>query len=173
MSEYIYYIIAAVIICVVVCAVLLVRNRIRSTEYKNYYDAAARMIKENMLDEIIQTRDRCSQPSGKVMLCIRIAGKKKQGFVFDPVKGIRIGRDPQRNEVCIRDIRVSGSHCSIYIQNGRIVLQDFHSSNGTWIRRGLRRHRASGTEEIRSGDRVQVGDTTMEITLFVFDMMDL
>lgn len=140
---------------------------------KDYYDAAARMIKENMLDEIIASHGRTHVPENKLMLYISISGSKKNGFVFDPEKGVRIGRDAQKNEICIRDKHVSAVHCGISHSNGETFVQDFHSSNGTYIKRGIAKQRVSEAAILRSGDQLLIGDTKLKIELFEFDMMDL
>ena len=132
------------------------------------------MIKENCLDEIIRSRGQRNPVIRRLMIYIRVRGSEPQGFVFDPEAGIRIGRDPMRNEICIRDGLVSASHCCIYLQKGRPVIRDYQSTNGTWIRRGMHRMRpVEGTGSLMSGDVLRVGDTKMDVKFFVFDMMDL
>ena len=94
---------------------LWIKYSIKKSEEKKYYDAAARMIKENCLNKIIQNRGQRRQTvTDKLMIYISISGKSRQGFVFDPENGIRIGRNIEENEICIRDALVSSSHCNIY-----------------------------------------------------------
>lgn len=152
---------------------LWVRHSLARSEQKKYYDAAARMIRENCLDEVILSRGKKHAAGDKIMIYIKTAGKQKQGFVFDPQKGIRIGRSPEGNEICIRDSLVSASHCCIYLYQGQPVVQDFNSSNGTWIKRGFGSHRVNGTERILSGDRLIIGESQFKLLFFTFDMMRL
>lgn len=99
---------------------LWIKYSIKKSEEKKYYDAAARMIKENCLNKIIQNRGQRRQTvTDKLMIYISISGKSRQGFVFDPENGIRIGRNIEENEICIRDALVSSSHCNIYLYQGR------------------------------------------------------
>ena len=165
--------VTAAVVCVILILILFIRHRRKKAEEKKYYDAAARMIKENTLDEIILSRGQRRPVTRRMMIYIRVAASSPQGFVFDPEKGIRIGRDPDRTEICIRDKRVSATHCCLCLHRGTPVVQDFHSSNGTWIRRFLRKKRVQGSAPVQSGDRLYVGDTKLEITFFFFDMMDL
>lgn len=81
---------------------LWIKYSIKKSEEKKYYDAAARMIKENCLNKIIQNRGQRRQTvTDKLMIYISISGKSRQGFVFDPENGIRIGRNIEENEICI------------------------------------------------------------------------
>lgn len=172
-------IIIGVITAAIVIAVLIIRYLIRSRQRENeeakYRDAAARMIKENCLDEVIATKGARRTAAKKTMIYLRVHEQQTQGFVFDPVKGIRIGRDPVRNEICIRDAKVSAAHCCIYVNAGRPIVQDYRSSNGTWHKRG-RFHRFRRIRDacpLKSGDCLRVGDTRIEVQFFNFDMMQL
>lgn len=142
-------------------------------EQKRYYQAAARMIKESCLDAVIASRGSRRPAGEKLMLYITVSGRPRGRFVFDPEKGVRIGRSPEGNDICIRDAEVSAVHCCIYLYQGQPVVQDFNSSNGTWIKRGLRKEMAEGVEQIYSGDTVVVGHTKFKIRFFRFDMMRL
>lgn len=63
---------------------LWIKYSIKKSEEKKYYDAAARMIKENCLNKIIQNRGQRRQTvTDKLMIYISISGKSRQGFVFD------------------------------------------------------------------------------------------
>lgn len=168
-----WIIIILLIVFVAAGVTLWIRHSIKLTEQKKYYDAAARMLKEDCLDQIIQSHGKKRRGSGKIMIYLRVSGGEKQGFVFDPEKGIRIGRIQEGNEICIRDMRVSACHCCIYLYQGEPVIQDFNSSNGTWVKRGMRKHMVEGTERIFSGDKLMIGSTKLGIQFFQFDMTQL
>lgn len=152
---------------------LWIRSSIEKTEEKKCYDAAARMIKENSLNELILSKGTKRTAENKLMICLTTEGKKKQRFIFDPQKGIRIGRDSQGNEICIRNQLVSSSHCCIYLYQGNPIIQDYHSANGTWIRRGWKTYRVEETAAIFSGDRLLIGDIGLKVRIFMFDMTQL
>lgn len=46
---------------------------------------------------------------------------------------IIIGKDPGKCALVFSDRAISRTHCQIRIVNGRVHVQDLHSSNGTWI----------------------------------------
>ena len=174
LSPYINIVIIIIIVCVcAVIAILFVYRSMQNTQERKYYDAAARMIKENLLDEFILNQGHVSGQSSKIMLCIHVRGKSRQRLVFDPQKGVRIGRDPQNNEICIRNSQVSASHCGLYMLDSKPVVQDYHSANGTWIRRGMQKLRVEGTAGLQSGDTLLIGDTRMDICFFEFDLINL
>ena len=63
---------------------LWIKYSIKKSEEKKYYDAAARMIKENCLNKIIQNRGQRRQTvTDKLMIYISISGKSRQGFVLE------------------------------------------------------------------------------------------
>lgn len=57
---------------------LWIKYSIKKSEEKKYYDAAARMIKENCLNKIIQNRGQRRQTvTDKLMIYISISGKSR------------------------------------------------------------------------------------------------
>lgn len=138
-------------------------------ETEKYYQAAYKIIKEDLLDQAI-TNSRPRAYSGqKVMICLKWKGSK-EGYVFDPEKGVRIGRQVEGNELCIREIRVSSFHCRIFLMEGQPVVQDLNSSNGTWIKRGLSKKEVTEVSPIFTGDTLIIGSVKLKIILFCFDM---
>jgi pSer/pThr/pTyr-binding forkhead associated (FHA) protein len=70
-----------------------------------------------------------------------------------------IGRLPEC-DIPLQDILVSRMHARLSVQDGAVVLEDLHSSNGVYVN-GLRiAHNAI----LREGDRILIG--TVEISLF-------
>lgn len=162
-------VITAAVIAVCAVAGYIIRSS-RRTEERRYYDAAYKIIKEKCLNEAIQSK-RVPQAAGqKVMLYLKWKGQKQQGFVFDPEPGVRIGRTPGENEICIRENEVSAHHCIIYLADGRPAVQDLQSANGTRIKRGFRKQLVYAPEYLYSGDRLLVGSLKIKVTIFTFDM---
>ena len=142
----------------------------RRAEMQKYYDAAYKMIKENCLNNAIRNQSAPAYGGLKIMVYLKWKDRQKQGFVFDPEQGIRIGRSPVENEICIRDGAVSGQHCVIFVSGGQLAVQDLNSANGTWIRRGFKKRAVETAEFLYSGDRLAVGTLKMKVTVFTFDM---
>lgn len=142
----------------------------RRAEMQKYYDAAYKMIKENCLNNAIRNQSAPVYGGLKIMVYLKWKDRQKQGFVFDPEQGIRIGRSPGDNEICIRDGAVSGQHCVIFVSGGQLAVQDLNSANGTWIRRGFKKRAVETAEFLYSGDRLAVGTLKMKVTVFTFDM---
>lgn len=139
-------------------------------ERQKYYDAAYKIIKENCLNNAIRNQSEKIQQGQKQMLYLKWKDPEKQGYVFDPEKPVRIGRSPEKNEICIREETVSSRHCVLYLYQGGLFLQDLNSSNGTWIKRGLSKRRIQGIEPVFSGDKIIVGSLSVKVTIFMFDM---
>jgi hypothetical protein len=62
------------------------------------------------------------------------------------------------NGLVVQDARVSRHHARLQVRQGRLVLTDLHSTNGTRVN-GVR----VGEVALGEGDRIQVGDTTLVV----------
>jgi hypothetical protein len=75
-----------------------------------------------------------------------------------PVQGgVIIGRAPDC-DVMLEDEFVSNYHAKIYLLGGRFYVEDMGSTNGTFVNG----RRITSPLELRGGDTIQVGRTTME-----------
>lgn len=160
-----------VVICIAAAGVAAyVIRAVKKTEHQKCYDAAYKVVKEECLNNAIRSYSERQRGRKKPMLYLKWKDGEKQGFVFDPEHSVRIGRDPRNNEICIREGEVSSSHCVLYLYQGNVFLKDLNSSNGTWIRQGLFRRRVQGVCPVYSGDKIIVGDITIRVAIFIFDM---
>jgi hypothetical protein len=70
-----------------------------------------------------------------------------------------IGRLPEC-DICVNDELVSRMHARVSVQDGHVLVEDLHSTNGVFVnRRRIQQHVAA-----RDGDRLLVGST--ELSLF-------
>jgi hypothetical protein len=85
---------------------------------------------------------------------VGLSGRLK-GKVFSiAAAGTVIGRHPSCN-VVVGDPRVSGRHAWIGLVDGKLVLRDLKSTNGTLL--NAQAHRLTGDMELRSGDTIFLG----------------
>lgn len=70
---------------------------------------------------------------------------------------LRIGRDPQRNDLVYPagTQGISGVHCVLLVENGTVYIKDLGSTYGTFV--GGRRLAANETVPLRVGDRFSLG----------------
>ncbi len=162
-------IIAAVLAAAAVAAAIIFWNQ-KKSETRKYRAAAYQMLKNSYLSRAIRREEDTSAGGPKVMLYLKWKDVKKQRYVFNPETGVRIGRTPGVNEICVRDKSVSSSHCRLYLDRGRLAVQDLHSMNATWIQRGFRRIPVREAEYLYSGDRLRVGGIVFKVKVFLFDM---
>lgn len=166
----------AAIICVAAGIWIAVRQNIQKQEAHRYYEAAKRIIQEDCLNYSIKNpANNCEKlpRMQKLMIGLRVEKAKGKGYVFDPEKGVFIGREKGPNEICLQEITVSGQHCWIYLQDNKIYLEDLHSSNGTFLKRrfqGLLPLYGTA-KEIQSRDKILVGSTCFRLTVFYCDMI--
>lgn len=69
---------------------------------------------------------------------------------------IVIGRD-EDCELVISDIAVSRKHSKIALENGRFIIVDLGSGNGTW----LNGDRVDGSQDLSPGDEIVIGERTL------------
>ncbi len=102
--------------------------------------------------------ERLGSPSkGYVGRLALIVGRDVTGNAFPvPESGVHLGRE--RGDILFpEDGYVSGLHCRIRAENGRVTLTDLGSSNGTFLR-------LTAEYEIRSGEEVLMGQQLFRLT---------
>ncbi|HEY7939115.1 MAG TPA: FHA domain-containing protein [Acidimicrobiales bacterium] len=62
-------------------------------------------------------------------------------------------------QVTLDDTYASQLHARVYVRDGQLLVEDLGSTNGTW----LNRQKVTGPLVIQRGDRLQVGNTVMEL----------
>lgn len=93
------------------------------------------------------------------MYRLTIVGGPNVGASFALSPGeTSIGRQPG-NSIVLSSSRISKRHCTVWLDDdGQVEVVDEGSANGTFVNGGLARRRA-----LRVGDRVSVGDFTLEL----------
>jgi hypothetical protein len=80
--------------------------------------------------------------------------------VFPLGEEVTIGRAPGCSVPLFDDTFVSQLHARIFVREGQPFVEDLGSTNGTFLNQA----RLTGTMPLNRGDRLQVGQTVMEIT---------
>jgi len=62
-------------------------------------------------------------------------------------------------QITVDDTYVSQIHARVFTRDGQWLVEDLGSTNGTW----MNRQRVSGPMVLQRGDRVQVGNTVLEL----------
>lgn len=92
-----------------------------------------------------------------------VAGPVSGNVYLVTEEGIKIGRDPAKNNVVIKDDRVSREHAWIGLIDKNVVLRDLNSVNGTFV---------NSTENqvteviLNDGDRVIIGKGKFAVFIF-------
>lgn len=162
------YILALILfIAILVITTVMVKRRRNAAAAR--LNAAAVLLREGQLNNAISRFS--TQEVNRYRPVLEFIWKDdcKRSFLFDPSSPIRIGKDPVKNNICIREASVSAEHCLLVMHKGALTLQDLRSSNGTYIRRRGRRYRVDGRVYVNNGDRIEVGGLSMKVNLFMFD----
>lgn len=62
-------------------------------------------------------------------------------------------------QVTLDDTYASQIHARVFAREGQLFVEDLGSTNGTY----LNRHKVQGPQVMRRGDRLQVGNTVLEL----------
>jgi pSer/pThr/pTyr-binding forkhead associated (FHA) protein len=62
-------------------------------------------------------------------------------------------------QITLDDTYSSQIHARVFQRDGQWLVEDLGSTNGTW----LNRHKVSGPMVLQRGDRLQIGNTVMEL----------
>jgi pSer/pThr/pTyr-binding forkhead associated (FHA) protein len=84
-------------------------------------------------------------------------------FAIEP-KGIRIGRDINKNDIVINSEMVSREHAWVGLEEGKVMIKDLNSRNGTYIN-SIESARIS-REILKDGDVIFMGKAGTEAFKF-------
>ena len=87
------------------------------------------------------------------MLVVRKGKNLGQTFSLNRAFPVSIGRS-RVNEIRLDDITISGQHCRIIPENGKHVLYDLNSTNGTFLN-----DKKVTRSALKEGDTIRVGET--------------
>jgi hypothetical protein len=79
-------------------------------------------------------------------------------FVFPPSGVMTIGRHPENDVALLLDHYVSRRHAKLTCEDGKYLLEDTNSSNGTWMN-----DKKVSTVEVPVGATFRVGNTYLEL----------
>lgn len=168
-----YVFISITMIALFIASVVLYKRR--QMERRKYYDAADRMVKEEYLEDVLGNNSAESYyPVIVPMLYINLyKPKPQQKYVFDPEKGVTIGRSKSENTIWLPKPTISMKHCSICVCEGRVYIQDEYSMNGTCVKKGRKKYQLMDGNriELESGDRFYIDDVAFKVTIFYFQAM--
>jgi pSer/pThr/pTyr-binding forkhead associated (FHA) protein len=84
--------------------------------------------------------------------------KHKRGTAYAISGVIGIGREPDNTIAIVDDSYLSGHHAKVSVSDGRVVVDDLASRNGTYLNGA----RITESRTVKVGDRIQIGYTVFE-----------
>ncbi len=119
------------------------------------------IVKEPARDTVVGGYFQPPRPDQPAAILVGIGG---------PVEGQRFAIEKEQyqigsaadNDLCIpNDDYVSGRHAALYYENDSLLLADLKSRNGTYLND---QRVTEGALRVRSGDRIQIGESVLQIT---------
>ncbi len=89
---------------------------------------------------------------------VAVVEGEKKGKTFTVTDELLIGRADSCG-LTLDDSYVSSQHARIFARDGKCMLEDLGSTNGTY----LNRRRITAPTELQRGDKVKIGRTVMEM----------
>ena len=90
---------------------------------------------------------------------LRLRTGPNAGKVYDVRSALRLGRHPY-NEISLEDPAVSRYHCWVVVEDGRVLVEDLASVNGTF----LNGERVAKRVPMKSGDTIRLGSTVFVLS---------
>jgi hypothetical protein len=98
-------------------------------------------------------------PRGVHLILVEPPARKGQTFDLANENELTVGRAAGCGVALPEDTFVSQLHARIFRRDGKLLVEDLGSTNGTF----LNRKPVSGPIPMRKGDRLQVGKTVLEV----------
>ena len=89
---------------------------------------------------------------------VLLTGSKESHRVRLRAQGHVVGRSPD-SDISIDDPYASEFHARVGLQDGKVVVHDLGSTNGTYVNG----RRVTSPTSVSRGDTVQIGKTTLEV----------
>lgn len=155
------------VIAALVVAVVMAKRRKKREEMRHL--AAARLIKEEVLNGMIRGNEGIDG-RWKLLVILRFYDGGMKEVVLDPSFAIHFGRSGLTSDVTVDAELVSASHCMLYSVGGKLYVKDEGSGNGTYIIRNMKRYRINGCE-LCEKDVLEIGGVRFHVVPYWFDMV--
>jgi pSer/pThr/pTyr-binding forkhead associated (FHA) protein len=96
----------------------------------------------------------------KLSLVVINAGKASGQTISIKTPQFVIGRDPECN-LRPASAMISKKHCALAVKGGQVFLQDFESTNGTFVNE----KQITGTVELKNEDVLKVGPLSFKVVI--------
>lgn len=142
------------IVVAIVCLFIMVQRQKSEKRKAASPPADAPAYKAESIERAGQTK---VLPVG--MLIAKSGSHRGMVFAVEP-SGLKIGRDRSRNQIVIDSDVVSREHAWIGLEEGKVVIKDLDSRNGTYIN-SLEGARIQA-EDLKDGDVIYIGKNGAE-----------
>lgn len=156
---YVYIGSGALLLILIVCCIAIPRKK----KKKNKTEADKNVPEQ--VDSGLEETTELDQGEGGGDRLVLTDAVMSQSYSCALKDRITIGRR-DGNDIVVRDSRVSGSHCEIIRDNGRLYVRDAGSRNGTRVIVNGVRYQVDSIsgQEVQVGDEIEVGHTRLQIT---------
>lgn len=152
-------ILAILILAAIVIVIVAASKKKQPEELTAHEKVPARVGTERSVAVQPEASYHISQPKGiRLSLCIKVSGAEEIRLTPNLSSSIIFGRTAAC-DVSIDDRKLSRQHFALEYVNGKVLLSDLHSTNGTLLN-GIR---IGSRREVHTGDRITAGLTEIRI----------
>ncbi len=98
----------------------------------------------------------------KVGLLVKSAGSNEGKLIPIRLPQFVVGRDPSC-QLRPSSAAISKRHCALLIADGKVVVRDFNSTNGTFVND----EQVQGDQEVQDGDLLRIGPLDFQVKIEV------
>ena len=167
-----------VVLIIILCVILIIGVTVfigiqsykKKAEHSRIMEVGYDVLKNDALDFALKNNgSEKFRMDQKILLRLR-STQMDLDAVFNPEKKIVIGRKKECG-VCIHSKGISGKHCEIQYVNGKIIVRDLNSTNGTMLvnKKGKFRVTSNPGEVLMNGDVIIVDGISIQVESFFLD----
>lgn len=124
----------------------------------------AKKKKNQKISEELRLKELAAKKAAKAKIVINLlielpTGEKRNSKISVGEK-LTVGRNPKRCDLAINDMQISGLHMILSYSNGKLIIADAGSTNGTFVNGAA----IGKQKQLISGDVINIGKTKITVT---------
>jgi pSer/pThr/pTyr-binding forkhead associated (FHA) protein len=129
------------------------------TQYAHFDESATVSDERTITDDFDQDATVMNEPQTQVEIKCTFGDEEK--IVNMTSNEVYLGRSQNNDISFVKDVKLSRRHASLKMIDGRLILSDEKSVNGTYLNGEM----ITGSVEVGNDSNIRIGATTLKITI--------